>query len=170
MIPAIDEALFEEIQPEARKVLSYLVKCEICQEIIAELDIANTHMPIKGSMFLSADVHHGRPAPFYPEHDWLLIRCPICKWRPFLQQDSVVLADGTRYQIPPDYYSLTSFNNTRDSAEVARVAHTHKVEGSNPSPAPNFVCSECGKECKNANSLSQHVTAKHPTSKGGNKK
>jgi len=32
------------------------------------------------------------------------------------------------------------------------------------------VCSECGKECKNANSLSQHVTAKHPTSKGGNKK
>jgi hypothetical protein len=137
MIPVIDEALFHEpVKPEAPKVLSYFVRCEICKEIIAELDIANTHLPIKGSMFLSADPHHGRPAPFYSDHDWLLIRCPICHYRPFLSEDSVELADGTRYQIPVCKESFTT-DKLRDSAVVARVAHAHKVEGSNPSPATN---------------------------------
>ena len=61
------------------------VRCEICGEFIGKCDMSKFSAPINANMFISKDHKHGYPAPFYGQNlDWIDIRCPICKKRPFI--------------------------------------------------------------------------------------
>jgi hypothetical protein len=65
-----------------------LVKCEICREIIGKCDMSKFESPMHGALFISKDHKHGYPAPFYAlDDEWLELRCPICRKRPFLTKN-----------------------------------------------------------------------------------
>lgn len=66
------------------------VRCDMCQEIIATLDRAAANLPLMGSMFSSADPHHGLPDPFPPDQEWLYMQCPHCHARPFTAEDPAI--------------------------------------------------------------------------------
>ena len=63
------------------------VKCEICQEVIATIDLLTINAPIYGWMFTSPDPFHGYPDPFPPDVPWEFMKCPHCRNRPFLADD-----------------------------------------------------------------------------------
>jgi hypothetical protein len=69
------------------------VYCEICEERIAQVRVGDLQYPMTGGMFLSPDEHHGYPAPFEPSTEWEYMRCPHCRFRPFLQDDRINAGD-----------------------------------------------------------------------------
>lgn len=73
------------------------VYCEICEERIAQVRVGDLKYPMTGAMFLSPDPLHGFPAPFDPATDWEWIRCPHCRFRPFLCEDRVNTGDRFIY-------------------------------------------------------------------------
>lgn len=62
------------------------ILCDLCGEHIANADIRNLAMPIRGYMFDSPDPDHGFPDPFIEDDvDWVWMRCPYGRThRPFL--------------------------------------------------------------------------------------
>ncbi len=73
------------------------VYCEICEERIATARIGDMTYPMTAEMFLSPDSHHGFPAPFEPGTDWEHMRCPHCRFRPFLCDDRINAGDRFVY-------------------------------------------------------------------------
>ncbi len=63
------------------------VKCEVCYEIIGKIIMENFKVPMTGHMFISKDSKHGYPRPFVHDFDWVDLRCPICRHRPFLNEN-----------------------------------------------------------------------------------
>ena len=70
------------------------VICQICKEIIAEINIETAHTPLSGAMFLSPDPGHGYPAPFNASHGWEDMRCPRGGHRPLIWPDKVLTDKG----------------------------------------------------------------------------
>jgi hypothetical protein len=68
--------------------------CEVCFEKIGIVDKDNLYKPMKGNMFKSFDPAHGRPTPFYPEADWLDLKCPYCRRRAMYEPDSITTQHG----------------------------------------------------------------------------
>jgi len=73
------------------------VYCEICEERIATVRLGDLKYPMAGEMFLSPDAHHGYPAPFEPGTEWEFMRCPHCRYRPFLMDDRINAGDRFVY-------------------------------------------------------------------------
>ncbi|MBC8184293.1 hypothetical protein H8E88_24625 [candidate division KSB1 bacterium] len=48
-------------------------------------------------MFKSPASHRGIPPPFHFSMDWLEMRCPWCRKRPFLHQHKFMGTDGKYY-------------------------------------------------------------------------
>lgn len=82
------------------------VYCSICKEKIATARLGDLRLPMTGSMFLSQDEYHGYPPPFDPSAEWEWMRCPHCRFRPFIGQDRIEIAgpNGSRrlHYIPTD--------------------------------------------------------------------
>ncbi len=74
------------------------VRCEICLETIAEVELDSLRLPLTGGMFGSPDAEHGFPAPFHPSLYWEVMRCPYApppSHRPFIDEDAItVFKDG----------------------------------------------------------------------------
>ena len=69
------------------------VKCEICGFVLGTVDPDKLKKPLTGAMFGS--ISPGQfPAPFPPAVDWMWIRCPMCRKRPFQYDDRVMSANG----------------------------------------------------------------------------
>ncbi len=69
------------------------VKCEICGFVLGTVDPDKLKKPLTGAMFDS--ISPGQfPAPFPPTVDWMWIRCPMCRKRPFQFDDRVVSDAG----------------------------------------------------------------------------
>ncbi len=66
------------------------VMCEICFEIIARVNMEDFEVPMVGKIFLSKDAKHNYPDPFPPTLDWMHMKCPYCRWRPFLHQHKFI--------------------------------------------------------------------------------
>ena len=93
--------LFEEDQIEPTKPEEEFrietLKCEICHEFIGKCDMSKFSVPMNGSMFISKDHFHGYPAPFYGHaHEWLELKCPICKNRPFVSPNYFTNTDNEK--------------------------------------------------------------------------
>jgi hypothetical protein len=123
-----------------------VVICQICSEAIAKVDLYRFHRPITTHMFRSIDEAHGVPVPFLPGIDFEFMYCPHCRKR-FAVNDTQIRTSKGLFEVP-EVSLIDNFNNstnlelpttntTRGSAEVAHVAHAHKVAGSNPVPASN---------------------------------
>ncbi len=66
------------------------VRCEICMQIIARVNMEHFEAPMTGKIFLSKDAKHGYPDPFPPTLDWMHMKCPYCNWRPFLHDHKFI--------------------------------------------------------------------------------
>jgi len=84
------------------------VYCEICEERIATIRLGDLKYPMTGEMFKSPDAYHEYPAPFEPGTDWEFMRCPHCRYRPFLMDDRINAGDRFVYanrdaeELPPE--------------------------------------------------------------------
>lgn len=156
------EACLTQLSPDPNLMEDVVfVHCEICSEIIAKTDLARIHRPITVDMFTSFDELHGAPVPFVPGTEFQHMKCPHCRWRFAVNETQIKTSKGL-FQVPeenfvdyaetilkelqtkaienhfaPNKPVIDMINDMQDGAAVARVAHTHKVEGSIPSPAPN---------------------------------
>ena len=87
-------SLYEDMMNQSQEVPAdigpnyyELVKCEICDEIIASVNMGILHKPMTGWMFMPKDNHHNFPPPFFNTSDWKEMRCPYCRKRPFQSPD-----------------------------------------------------------------------------------
>lgn len=81
--------------------------CEICGEVIADVDKDKLSFPLNGSMFISPDILHGVPDPFHPSLTWEDFRCPYGgTHRPIIKPNALLLmsSGGTRaiVELPED--------------------------------------------------------------------
>jgi DNA-directed RNA polymerase subunit RPC12/RpoP len=66
------------------------VFCDICNSHIADVNAKKLSIPIDPQLFKS--IMPGRaPDPFIVAKEWLDIRCPYCRKRPFIEPDEIVL-------------------------------------------------------------------------------
>lgn len=70
------------------------VKCEICQEIIGNIDTGIVRYPLTGNMFLSKDPWHGVPPPFPGDVRWEDFRCPYCRHNPIIDTHQILTSAG----------------------------------------------------------------------------
>lgn len=76
------------------------IYCEICTALIATADTETLAIPISGGMF--GPPYPGRmEAPIIPDAEWEFIRCPVCGFRPFLKDDTV-MTDAGLQKIPKE--------------------------------------------------------------------
>lgn len=69
--------------------------CQICGEPFAEVSLSTLAYPLRGEMFLSADIPHGLPAPFTPGAEWLDMRCLYGPHRPLAKPTEILTDQGT---------------------------------------------------------------------------
>lgn len=70
------------------------VICEICTEHIANVNMKDMDLPMKGWMFKSPDTVHGFDPPFLPDTTWEDMRCGYCNQRPFTKEDGFMSDTG----------------------------------------------------------------------------
>jgi hypothetical protein len=79
--------------PQEFKTVPIRIKCEICGFVLGTVDPDKLREPIMGGMFES--ISPGQfPAPFPVTCEWMWIRCPMCRKRPFQFKDRVVMENG----------------------------------------------------------------------------
>jgi hypothetical protein len=72
------------------------VVCEICGEVIAEVDTGFLSFPMTGAMFKSPDTHHQVPDPFDSRQTWEDFRCPFGRsHRPMIKPNALLLMSAT---------------------------------------------------------------------------
>jgi hypothetical protein len=83
-------------------------KCQICDEIYAEINIEEIKYPLNGSMFKSIDPEHGVPPPFYAGAEFEFMRCPFGQHRPMILPNTILLDNGQILNVPdgePPFYT-----------------------------------------------------------------
>ncbi|MFA5322859.1 MAG: C2H2-type zinc finger protein [Smithella sp.] len=90
------------------------VKCQICDEIIATLDLTKVKLPITGEMFKSHDRAHGVPDPFYPGCEFEFMRCPYGGHRPMILPDKILTVFGLLNIRQDGSYYFTNPGSDRD--------------------------------------------------------
>jgi hypothetical protein len=114
------------------------IRCQICNEPIAQANTLHLHRPMVGAMFLSPDPFHGFDPPFAPNTDWLGMLCPYCRHRPFITEDEV-LTDTGIYRVPGPMI-------TED-----------EVPPLEPESPTWLECEVCGKSIKGAGPMASHM-------------
>jgi len=139
-----------------------IVLCEVCITPIATTDPAILHLPLDGSMFRSVDPVHGFPAPWFEDkaYTWEAMRCPLCKFRPFVEPNRIRTEDG--------YYTVegaamasvhpsdSEFSSERSLGEADQIPKEvpdgteRQAETKTPLLTEDHspVCAACGKTLK----------------------
>ena len=65
------------------------VVCDICSGVIASCVVEDLDAPVHGSLFLP--IQAGWPKPFVSDFDWEFLRCPRCRFRPFIETDEITI-------------------------------------------------------------------------------
>ena len=60
----------------------HTILCEICDEPIARAQLSKLARPLTGDMFES--LGEGYDNPFWGNVPWEWMRCPMCRYRPFV--------------------------------------------------------------------------------------
>ena len=69
--------------------------CAYCFEPIATIKVNELSVPFKPEMFKSIDSVHEIPPPFPEGVEWIDMKCPICKLRPFYSEDRITIQDDS---------------------------------------------------------------------------
>lgn len=77
------------------------ILCQICNELIATTEKKALLVPLHGNMFQSPYPDR-MPASLLESTEYEFIKCPMCGFRPFLQDDEV-LTDKGIYKIELDF-------------------------------------------------------------------
>lgn len=93
--------------------------CQICSTLIARAEPKDLSIPIHGDM-LSPPYDGMSNLPF-PATEWEALRCPVCSYRPFLNDDRVLTDDGV-YKIPKFIC-----DDCGKSFESARALNGHRM-------------------------------------------
>jgi len=132
-----------------------LLKCEICFEIIGSFDPEKINLPIRAELFQSKDPARGEPPPPFahqPGMEWEFLRCPICRKRPFLTEESVMTPKGI-FSIREQRLNLGEPHHvsvTYTDEELDREWQERQIN-----PEPLWEC-ECGKAYQHQPSLTRH--------------
>ena len=79
------------------------VICEICNEVIADVEPDKLALPFLGWMFKSPDKKHGFDPPFLHETTWEDMLCGYCGKRPFTERDGFMTDAGYFKFVPPEF-------------------------------------------------------------------
>ena len=78
----------------------HFLVCEICDEHLARFWEADLRRPLHGGMFRPLDQGYSLPWPHPADViTWEALRCPYCKHRPMVRDDTVMTSRGP-YMIP----------------------------------------------------------------------
>lgn len=83
-----------------------VVKCMLCDEIVAITTLERLSYPIKGSMFDSPDPDHGIPTPWQPNEEWDDMRCPYGRIHRAMVTPRAILTESGIVAVNPDGASL----------------------------------------------------------------
>ena len=125
------------------------LKCEICQEIIAQFDPVEVTVPISGKMFKSADPAHNPADPFPGDPSWEWIKCPHCHNQPYII-DVEKEPKGPRWLMTPDGLWGIEVMSTR------LVPDGRKVFAAQPDEE-TYRCEVCGRKFTKRMALVGHM-------------
>jgi hypothetical protein len=149
------------------------VICEICSETIG-IALPSISFPMIGRMFGSFDTWHGYPPPFEPDVCWEFMMCPVCRHRPFIEQNRILTDEGY-VEIKPigDEVASDAGEDDAPKVDIPEVETVEDVEVINVSAPkadklvrePNYSCPKCHKGFRFKGSLTEHMNTKHGESK-----
>lgn len=111
------------IEPEPATLV---VKCMLCEEIVAITTLERLSYPIKGGMFDSPDPDHGIPAPWQPNEEWADMRCPYGRIHRAMVTPRAILTESGIVCVNPDGASL-DMEVTHQRVEVGRESISDRV-------------------------------------------
>lgn len=68
--------------------------CEVCGEDLGFFNTQTLGSPMTGAMFTSLDPERDFPRPFPVELEWIDLKCPYCRTRPFIETRKVMTPLG----------------------------------------------------------------------------
>ena len=128
------------------------LQCDICREVIGKFDPETLSMPLNGRMFEPKT--HQYPHPF-PPVDWIEMRCPICRKRPFIYQERVMTPNG--------YYEIGSSIYPGEETRPVQAIYTETeleqewIEREDEL-RKYFICEQCGKSFVTEHGKNLHIT------------
>ena len=128
------------------------VLCQLCDEVIAIIDLRTIKYPLTADMFKSHDADHGLPDPFYPGADWEFFKCPYGQHRPMSLPDHVRTELGMLF-LPADG-STPFFTETQDDRSYILDRGTL-----NPLPVMSDEQAEAQARRENTIERKEHVQA-----------
>lgn len=121
-----------------------LLKCQLCDEEIAEVLLDKLKLPLRGFMF--GPKGEGYHQPFPPEVDWQIFKCPYCNYIPFLI-DEQLADDYVNGRCPGPSILFTDWG----------TAHAYEYLGvPMPKDEEEFRCDVCNKPFKSKQALNGH--------------
>jgi hypothetical protein len=152
-----------------------MLKCEKCEETIAQFETTELYLPLKGGMFKPKGGGYAQPFP--EEVTWELIFCPYCTYHPYSVTEQIAQAwcDGTG-QGPVNLYTEKGFFNVETRMLTLRDGHemyigaTKKEEKTLDLPeevVPMFRCERCNKPFHSQNALNSHTKIHRHKGKSG---
>lgn len=146
------------------------IRCELCTQIIGQVESETVHEPLTGAQILSRDPDHGIPAPFHPSLGRLSFRCPYGPKDhqrghiPFHREGMLWTEDRDWLKFGENYVRENqkthqqkmqdrinresiedSFDRWRDSEEIKKDSKQA------------LTCDYCGKEFNHRSSKSRHA-------------
>ena len=109
-----------------------IIYCQICKQPIARAD--KLSYPLTGEQFQSYDPAHGYPAPFMAGAEWRYMKCPYCRFRPFTEDDKVLI----------------------DAAKNEFLVLDKRIQMVHTENTNILACQYCGKVCKSKTGLMAH--------------
>lgn len=142
-----------------------MLKCEKCEETIAQFETTELSLPLKGGMFKPKGGGYAQPFP--EEVTWELIFCPYCTYHPYSVTEEIAAAwcNGTG-QGPIHLYTDKGFYNVETHILTMRDGNTiyigayKKEEKTLDLPeeiVPVYRCERCHKPFKSQNALNSHA-------------
>jgi hypothetical protein len=127
------------------------VICEICNEVIAQVEPGSVTVPMFGKMFKTPDSFHGYDPPFLPDTEWEDMRCGYCNQRPFTERDGFLTDEGYIKIEPKVVETDVILSSVPEDFEVK----TDNVQAE--FTLPEYKCEVCGKVCKGKGGFGSHM-------------
>ena len=147
------------------------VFCDICGYKIAKIDTENIEFPMKGKMFESPYPAYKIPPPFYPDAEFIYMKCPICRNRPFFS-DRLILTNLGKLDLktgklkkkyPEPVIQIYEDEELEREWEERQKAFRAKKQGK------VFKCDKCGLEFASEDALKYHKTTSQGLKRNGRK-
>jgi hypothetical protein len=126
------------------------VICEICNEVIAQVEPGDVFIPMLGKMFKAPDSFHGYDPPFLPDTEWEDMRCGYCNQRPFTERDGFLTDEGYIKIEPKVVETDVIPSSVPEDFEVK----TDNVQ--EEKTLPEYKCDVCGRVCNSKAGLGAH--------------